>query len=286
MDLLQVQHISKHYKKFDLQDISFSLPAGYILGYVGENGAGKTTTLNIVNHLIHGSEGTVVLDGITYEKDPVGYKERIGYIGDSSYFPQNMTLGGIRMILKDFYKSFRPDVFDYYVEKWNLPEKKKIKDYSRGMKVKLMFASVLSRDTKLLILDEATNGLDPIMRKETLGILQDYISDGERSVLFSTHILEDLEQVADYIFFIHHGKKIFYEAKDELLERYLLVKGGQEELTPSLQKQLIGMERYAYGFEALFDTENGMLPPSNLVTDQPSIDQIIVHMIEEMEEKG
>ncbi len=285
MNLLEVKNISKQYKEFELRDISFSLPAGYILGYVGENGAGKTTTLNIVNQLIHQDQGTVTIEGMSYEDDTIGYKEQIGYVGDSSYFPVTMNLKAIRSILKDFYKSFRPEVFDAYVEKWKLPAKKKIKDYSRGMRVKLMFASVLSRDTKLLILDEATNGLDPVVRKDILKLLQDYISDGNRSVLFSTHILEDLEQVAYYIFFIHHGKKVFFESKDELLERYLLVKGGTEELTPALKKQLTGVEQYAYGFEALFDTDNGTLLPSGMVTDQPSIDQIIVHMIEEMEER-
>lgn len=280
MNLLEVTHLSKEYPGFALQDISFSLPAGYIMGYVGQNGAGKTTTLNAITHLSH-CQGTVQIDEIRYDKDPVKYLEAIGFVGDSSYFPEDMNLRQIRSILKDFYPTFRPEEFDRYVKRWHLPEKGKIKGFSRGMKVKLMFASILSRDTRLLVLDEATNGLDPMVRKEILGLLQDYISDGSRSVLFSTHILEDLEQIADFIFFINEGKKIFCDSKEELLETYLLVKGGREDLTPELKKQLIGLEENAFGFEALYSVKNG-LPPAGWLSAKPSIDQIVVHIIEDM----
>lgn len=280
MDLLEVKNISKKYKNFTLQDISFSLPAGYIMGYVGQNGAGKTTTLNIVNRLIHPDQGSVTIGGISYDEDAVSYKDQIGYIGDSSYFPQNMYLRDIRSILKDFYPSFDPARFDRYVTDWELPAKGKIKTFSRGMKVKLMFASVLSRDTRLLILDEATNGLDPVVRREILELLQDYISDGSGSVLFSTHILEDLEQIADYVFFIEKGKKVFCGLRDELAESYLLVKGGPEDLSPSLMGCLIGITRNEFGFEALYPTGCGQLLPSALLTARPTIDQIMYHMIQ------
>ena len=279
MALLEVKGLCKHYKTFDLKDISLSLPAGYICGYVGRNGAGKTTTLNALTHLIPVDRGDVALDGLRFEDDPIAYRDAIGYIGDASYFPGELTHEDIRVILKDFYPSFRPDQYDDYIRRWELPAKEKIRTYSRGMKVKLMFAAALSRDTKLLILDEATNGLDPVMRSEILRILQAYIDDGQRSVLFSTHIMDDLESIADYIFFIDNGQKVFYEAKDDILERYLLVKGGCDDLTPELKNKLIGVEESAYGFEGLYDTERGEALPAALVTDKPSIDRIIVHMI-------
>ncbi len=282
MDLLEVKHIAKHYKNFDLQDISFSLPAGYIMGYVGQNGAGKTTTLNIINHLIQSASGTVTLDGRTYDDAPIPYRDQIGYIGDASYFPANLTLRHIRGILRDFYPSFDPARFDRYVADWNLPVKDRIKSFSRGMKVKLMFASVLSRDTRLLVLDEATNGLDPVVRRQILELLQEYISDGSRSVLFSTHILEDLEQIADYVCFIDKGKQIFCEPKEDLIERYLVAKGGPKDLTPELSRHLIGITKNDFGFEALYDTDCGIVLPPELVTDRPSIDQIMFHMIQKM----
>jgi ABC-2 type transport system ATP-binding protein len=284
-DLLEVNGISKHYKSFALQDISFSLPAGYIMGYIGQNGAGKTTTLNAITHLIHTDSGQVTIGGSSFDDDPVAYRDQIGYIGDSSYFPQELNLKNIRTILKDFYPSFHPEIFDRYVKQWQLPAKEKIKTYSRGMKVKLMFASVLSRDTTLLVLDEATNGLDPVMRREILSLLQDYISDGHHSVLFSTHILEDLEQIADYIFFIDQGKKRFCEMKEDLLERYLLVRGGLSDLTPAMEQLLIGATRNEFGFEALYDTDRDALLPASLVTARPSIDQIIFHMVQKTKEE-
>ncbi len=281
MNLIEVNHISKSYDGFSLQDISFSLPAGYIMGYVGQNGAGKTTTLNAIMHLIAPDTGNAVIDGLTYTDDPIGYRDSIGYIGDASFFPADFTAAYIEKILRDFYPSFQPEIYQKFLKKWDLSPKKRIKDFSRGMKVKLMFAAVLSRDTKVLILDEATNGLDPMMRKDILELLQDYICDGTRSIIFSTHIMEDLQDIADYIFFIDNGEKIFFEAKDELPEKYLLVKGGPEDLTAELKKHLIGIEKHDFGFSALFSTDSDYILPAGLSTARPTIDQIIVHQIQE-----
>ncbi len=280
MALLEVKNINKRFKSFALKDISFVLPAGYIMGYIGRNGAGKTTTLGIITRLVRPDSGTVTIDGLRFDADPVAYRDSIGYIGDSSYFPRQMNLRDIRTILKDFYPSFDAAAFDAMTAKWDLPEKEKIDAYSRGMKVMLMFASVLSRRTKLLILDEATNGLDPVMRREILKLLQDYIADGEHSVLFSTHILEDLQDIADYIFFIDRGEEVFCEPKDDVLENYLLVKGGPEDLTPELEKVLIGTERRGFGFQALYPTDSGAALPTGLTVEKPTIDQIVVHILE------
>ena len=161
-----------------------------------------------------------------------------------------------------------------------MPDKEKIVTYSRGMKVKLMFAAALSRETKILILDEATNGLDPLVRREILKLLQEYISDGRHSVLFSTHIMEDLQDIADYIFFIERGEKVFCEPKDDILESYLLVKGGPEDLSPALEKTLIGVERHDYGFQALYPTDSALALPPELTAEKPTIDQIVVHILE------
>ena len=281
MELLEVKGLCKSYGGFALRDISFSLPAGYIMGYIGQNGAGKSTTLNAITRLIAPDAGQSAIGGVTFEADPVAYRDSIGYVGDASYFPESLRLRDVRAILRDFYPSFSPERFDALAQRWQLPPRDALKRYSRGMKVKLMFAAVLSRDTRLLILDEATNGLDPVMRRDVLRLLQEYISTGERSVLFSTHIMEDLQDIADFIFFIDGGKKVLCEAKDDLLERYLLVKGGSEALTAELKGQLIGIEKNEYGFSALFPTDGGLTPPAELSYEAPNIDQIVVHMIEE-----
>ena len=283
MNLLEVRNLSKNYKSFQLQDISFDLPAGYIMGYVGRNGAGKTTTLNAVTQLITPDAGEVRIDGISFQEDPVRFRESIGFVGDSAYFPQGFTARDIALVLADFYPTFRREQYDAFLREWDIPEKKKIREYSRGMKVKLMFASVLSRDTKLLILDEATNGLDPVVRREILRTLQAFIADGTRSILFSTHIMEDLENIADFVFLIDKGKKVFCETKEELLEKYLLVKGGLPELTQELGSRLIGTEKGTYGFSGLFDTDQAFILPAALQTERPTVDEIVVRLLEKKE---
>lgn len=288
MDLLSVEKLSKQYRKknkqngFALRDISFQIPAGYICGYVGRNGAGKTTTLNAIMHLIRMDSGKIRINGVSFEEDPVRYRQQIGYVGDSSYFPKNFTLKDIREILADFYPSFEPDQFDSLVSRWELPGSQKIKNYSRGMKVKLMFASVLSRSTRILILDEATNGLDPMMRNELLSMLQEYVEDGSRSILFSTHNMEDLQGIADYIFLIEEGRKVFFEPKDELLEEYLLIKGGSDDLTPDFSGQLIGLQKNEFGFSALYPVSETVIPPAGVLSEKPTVDEIIMYMLRQM----
>lgn len=285
MELLEVHDLSKYYKTFSLENIDFTLPKGYIMGYVGQNGAGKSTTLNLITNICRSSSGEIHVNGITCDEDESRYKEAIGYIGDEFYFPDNFKIRHVRSVLKDFYKSFSAGKFDELVERWKLDRRLELKDFSQGMKVKLMFASVLARDTKLLVLDEATNGLDPVVRAEILKILQAYIADGERSVIFSTHILSDLEQIADYIYFIHEGKTVLYDAKDELLENHLLVKGERRALYPELSRALIGITDNAYGFEAILTGDKAGLLTNAFHFEKPTIDQIVIHYIKEREEQ-
>lgn len=278
-ELLEVKNVSKSYKTFSLKDISFTLPKGYIMGYVGPNGSGKTTTLNLITGIQKCSGGEVTIDGLTCRENMRAYRECIGYVGDESYFPDNFTIRHIRRILQRFYATFSTEKFDGFVREWNLPEKKQIKEFSRGMKVMLMFASVFSRETRILVLDEATNGLDPMMRVNILKLLQEYVMDGEHSVIFSTHILSDLEQIADYIYFIHEGRTVLYDTKDELIESFMLVKGDPAEITPALRDELIGLEENAYGFEALLPADKAELLGSTYSFEKPNIDQIVVHYI-------
>ncbi len=283
MELLEVRNLSKEYKTFLLDNISFTLARGYIMGYVGQNGAGKSTTLNLITNICKSSSGEIYVDGITCEEDESRYKESIGYIGDEFYFPDNFRIRDVRSVLRNFYKTFRTEKFDELTKRWKLDGKLAVKDFSQGMKVKLMFASVLARDTKLLVLDEATNGLDPVVRVEVLKLLQEYIADGERSVIFSTHILSDLEQIADYIYFIHEGKTVLYDAKDELLESHLLVKGERRAIYPELQRALIGIMDNAYGFEAILPSDRADLLTNEFHFEKPTIDQIVIHYIRERE---
>ena len=255
------------------------------MGYVGANGSGKTTTLNLITGMVKCTEGEVYIDGLSCGEDMRAYKEKIGYVGDESYFPEHFKIRHIRTALKDFYPTFSTDRFNGFIRKWKLPEKKPVKDFSRGMKVMLMFASVLARDTKLRVLDEATNGLDPVMRTEILKLLQEYVMDGERSVIFSTHILSDLENIADYIYFIHGGRTVLYDAKDELIENFLLVKGESAKIPPALKKELIGLEEKTYGFEAILPSDKAELLGNAFLFEKPTIDQIVIHYIKSREEQ-
>ena len=283
MELLEVRNLSKHYRTFSLENINFTLPKGYIMGYVGQNGAGKSTTLNLITNICKCSSGEIYVDGITCREDEIRYKECIGYIGDEFYFPDNFRVRDIRRVLKGFYTTFSGKKFDELTKRWKLDQKLQLKDFSRGMKVKMMFASVLARETKLLVLDEATNGLDPVVRAEILKILQEYIADGERSVIFSTHILSDLEQIADFVYFIHEGKTVLYDAKDDLMENFLLVKGERKAVTAKLQEGLIGIIDNAYGFEAILPSDKAGLLTNEFHFERPTIDQIVIHYIKDLE---
>lgn len=278
--VLEVQELSKQYKGFLLDKVSFTLPKGYIMGYVGPNGAGKSTTLGLITETRRADGGEVFLDGARYRDDPVLYKEKIGYVSSVSYFPPTMKVKDAAMILKQFYPTFSKEKFYHYVKAWNLPEKKKFSTFSTGMMVKLMFAAVLSRETRLLILDEATNGLDVLFREEILNLLQRYIEDGEHSVLFATHIIDDLEQIADYIVMVEDGRVLLQDTKEGLTENFILVKGDETLLAgKDMEKYLLGTRRSAFGVSALVQTDNAAVLPTGTVMEKPTISQIMSYLM-------
>ena len=279
MNVLEIKDLNKEYKGFSLKNINLTLPAGYIMGYVGQNGAGKTTTIQLINHICKFKKGSIKVAGISFEENQVKYRESIAYVGDESYFPIKYKVKDVKKTLKAFYETFDEDKFDKLIQKYNLPLDKKVENFSRGMKVKLMFATVFSRDARLLILDEATNGLDPVVRDELLSDLQEYIEDGTRSILFSTHVLSDLEEIADYIVFIDNGEIILNKQKDEMLEDYLLIKGDAANVTEEQQKYLIGMDKKKYGFEAIINADDAGVFGDKFVFEKPEITQIMLHSI-------
>ncbi|WP_017212539.1 ABC transporter ATP-binding protein [Clostridium beijerinckii] len=279
MNALEIKNLNKTFDGFELKNINLELPKGYILGYVGQNGAGKTTTIKLIMNQLKKDSGVIKVFSKSYEDGEEVYKDMIGFIGDECYFPINFTLKDVISTLKDFYTSFDESKFNDYAEKWNLPYKKKIKEFSKGMKVKLSFASILSRNTKLLLLDEPTSGLDPVVRNEVLEILQEYIADGEKSVLFSTHITSDLEKITDYLFFINNGEKVFYDITENVLESHLLVKGGLDDLTEELKEKLIGYKSSNFGFEGLIDSKNREYISKDLLVEKTSMDDIVIFYI-------
>lgn len=285
MYALEIKDLNKNFESFNLQNINLKLPKGYILGYIGQNGSGKTTTIKLIMEQLKRDSGEIVVFGKSYKNHEIDFKNSIGYIADECYFPGCFTVKDVMNSLRNFYNLFDESKFKTYIKNWELPENKQIKKFSKGMKMKLMFASVLSRETKLLVLDEPTSGLDPVIRGEILELLQEYISDGKRSVLLSTHIMSDLEKIADYLHFIDKGKTIFSDTKDNVLENYLLVKGGVSDLTDEIRDKLIGYKKSNIGFEGLIYLKDSKFIGKGLLIEKPSVDDIVIFHINGLKEE-
>lgn len=277
MDALSLYNVTKTYPAFTLHNISFTLPKGYIMGYIGRNGSGKTTTIRLATALARPDSGEIRLYGQTAADNLVAYKNAVGFVADECYFPQSLKPKDIADISRSFYPTFDDKKFLSYLQSWEIPNNKKIKTFSAGMKTKLMLAAVFSRETKLLVLDEPTSGLDPLMRDSILDLLQEYIADGEHSVLFSTHIVSDLEKVADFITFIDHGNLLFSSPTDQLLEEHLLVKGGPDDFARVPKDKCIGFKRSRMGASTLIRRTDRRYFPENCLFEQASCDDIFIY---------
>lgn len=275
-DILNVAGLTKCFDGFTLNNISFRLQPGYIMGLVGPNGSGKTTTIKLIMNMMKKDKGAININGYDSVKGEVEAKELIGYVSDECMFVEDWKTDDVKKTLALYYKKFDETQFERYIDDFDLPRGRKIKDFSKGMKTKLMLAAALSHDTKLLLLDEPTSGLDPVIRTELLDILQEYIVGGNRSVLFSTHITTDLEKVADYITFINDGNLVFSMDKDSVLETYSVVKGSPESFN-SVKEILIGCRTNRMGFEGLVLSENAAKLPREVVCEKATLDDIIVY---------
>lgn len=221
MNAIELKHVTKNYSAFTLKDISFTLPSGCILGLVGENGAGKSTTIRLLLNAAARDAGEItVLGQDICAKEFRRTKEAIGVVLDEAYFPESLNAKNVNSMMKHIYLNWQEDIFFGYLKRFSLSEKKRFKEYSRGMKMKLAIAVALSHQPKLLVLDEATSGLDPVVRDEILELFNDFTREEDHSVLLSSHIISDLEKISDYIAYLHQGSLVFCEEKDRLLEEY------------------------------------------------------------------
>lgn len=280
-NILEIKNLSKHYNSFSLQNVSFSIPQGYIMGFIGPNGAGKTTTIKSILDMTQPDSGKITFFGEKSVQDSPEIMNNIGIVMDLPFYVDDWKVKDVESAISPFYNHWNHSTFDGYLHKFNIDKSKKVKELSRGMKVKLMLAAALSHDAKLLVLDEPTSGLDPVARDELMEILGDFITDEKRGVLFSTHITSDLEKIADYITFIINGRIEFTGEKDKLLERYLLVKGGRTDLTAEQKKHIIGYREHSVGFEGMIKVENKKMLPHNIAFEKISLDEIIIYMNKE-----
>lgn len=280
MNNIEIKNVTKKYDGFLLDKISFDVPAGSIVGLIGENGAGKTTTIKSILNIIK-SEGTVKIFNKDINQNEKEIKQNIGVVLDDSFLSTYLTPKYINSVMKEFYKNWDEEKYNKLLKQFGLPIDKLIKDFSSGMKMKLKIATAISHNPKLLILDEPTSGLDPVVRNEILDIFRKYIEEDEtRSILLSSHITTDLEHISDYIIFIDRGKTILNVPTNELLENYGIIKCSKEEFAKISEDDYISYRKSKYQYEVLTSDKNKIKKKYNISSiDKPSIEDIMLFYI-------
>lgn len=279
-NILEVRNLCKQYPQFALEDVSFAIPKGSIMGLIGENGAGKTTIIKAILGQIRYNKGEVMVLGRDIRSFDKELKQDIGVAFDEVYFDDGLHVKAVGRILSKSYRNFDQAAYDALIGRFKLPLGKNIKGFSKGMKMKLSLAAALSHRPKLLILDEATSGLDPIVRGELLEVLLEFIQDEEHGVLLSSHITGDLEKICDYITFIHEGRVVFSQNKDALLYDYRIAKGSRQQVEALSPQAVLGLRQHSFGCEALVDTKKltgGSL--EGLTLDKASLEEIMMLVI-------
>lgn len=285
MDILKIENLSKSYDDFTLKDVGFNLPKGSIMGLVGENGAGKTTIIKLILNLINRESGKIEIFGLDNIENEHKIKEKIGVVLDESYFHDNLNVKDINLIMSNIYNNWDKPVFLYYIKRFKLPMDKIVKDFSKGMKMKLSIAVALSHDPQFLILDEPTSGLDPIVRSEILDIFLEFIQDEEKSILFSTHITSDLDKIADFVTFIHEGEIIFSETKDDMINNFGIIKCGKEDFSRIDKEDIVGFRKSQFGYEVLInEKQQNKVKYENYIIDSVNLEDIMLLYIGREEE--
>ena len=274
--ILDIQHVSKHFAGFALEDISLSLQPGTITGLVGANGAGKSTTIKLILNLLHRDTGTIQIFGMDNIAEESAVKQRIGVVFDEPCFHDILSPYYIGQYMAGLYPNWDHKVFHAYLKRFGLPENKTVKEFSRGMKMKLSIAAAMSHHPDFLILDEPTSGLDPLVRDEILDIFLDFLQDERHAILLSSHITSDLDKVADTIALLDNGRLLFHEEKDSLRDNYVIVKGGTEQWEQLDTAKLVGWRKHRFGFEALCRRQNLRYLP-NLPYERPTIEDIMLY---------
>lgn len=272
---LVVNGLTKRYQDFTLDGVSFTVPQGSIVGLIGENGAGKSTTLHAVLGLIGRDGGTVELLGLPDTALDDGVRNQIGVVFDGNSYPEMLTPRKLGRVMGKIYRTWDPDRYAALLQQLALPADKRIKALSKGMKMKLALAVAFSHHAKLLVLDEATSGLDPMVRDEVLDVFNDFTRQADHTVVLSSHIVSDLEKICDYIAFLHRGKLVLFEEKDRLLEEYAIVKLDPQQLQELNPAAIAGVKEGPYGAEALVRRQQ---IPAQFVTEHTNLEDIILFL--------
>ncbi len=278
MNALELRGLQKNYGDFTLGPLDLTLPSGAILGLIGENGAGKTTTIKLILDMISRDGGTVTLyDRDARESYPLG-REEIGVVLDEVGFSACLNAKEVGRILRGVYRNWDEAAYESCLKRFGLPETKKFKEFSLGMKKKLSIAVALSHHAKLLVLDEPTSGLDPVVRDEVVDIFSEFTRDESRAVLISSHIVSDLEKLCDYIAFLHKGRLMLCEEKDRLYEEYGVLRCSPEDFMAIEPSAVLGRRETPYGVEALLRREDA---PAGTELGRVDIEELFVLMAKE-----
>ncbi len=275
MNAIELHGLEKHYKDFDLK-IDLELPQGCILGLVGENGAGKSTTIRLLLGMTRPDGGSIRVLG-----EERADKEEIGVVLDEPAYPECLTPRQLGRVMAGIFRSWDPAAYEGYLEKLSLPENKRFKDFSRGMKMKLSIAVALSHHPRLLVLDEPTSGLDPVVRDEVVELFADFAREEDHSVLISSHIVSDLEKLCDYVAFLHKGRLLLCEEKDALREEYGLARLSRADFEALDPGAVIGSRRSPYGISAILRRSAA---PAGLALEPVSIEDLFILMVKEGEQ--
>ena len=278
MNALEIKNLTKAYPGFTLDNLNLTLPSGCIMGLIGENGAGKSTTIKLILDMIHKDSGSITILGKDNTDGIELTKEDIGVVMDEVGIPECLTVKQVGNVMKHTFRNWDDAEYTRLIQKLALPDKKQFKEFSRGMKMKLGIAIALSHDAKLLILDEATAGLDPVVRDEVVEMLSDFTRDENHSILISSHIVSDLEKLCDYIAFIHKGKLLLCEEKDQLLSEYGLIHCTAEELQSIPSCAIKYKKENPYGIEVMV-LRNAV--PAGVNVSRISIEELFVFMVKE-----
>ena len=278
MNAIELTHINKSFGDFAIRDLNLTVPSGTICGLVGENGAGKSTTIRLLMGALRPDSGTASVLGVDVTSPEFReVKENVGVVLDEAYFPESLNAAQVGKIMAATYRQWDQKLYDGYLKRFDLPLNNQFKDFSRGMRMKLAIAVALSHQPKLLVLDEATAGLDPIVRDEVLDIFNEFTREEDHSILISSHILSDLEKLCDYIAFIHKGDLLFCEEKDRLLEQYGILEDSRENLDCLQPEAIVAREETRYGgVRALVRRD---LAPAGFQLEKPSVEDIVLFLV-------
>ncbi|KPI54210.1 ABC transporter ATP-binding protein [Clostridioides difficile] len=286
-DVFEVKNITKKLGKFKLNDINLKLNEGDIVGIIGPNGSGKTTLIKIIMGIIDADEGEIKLCDETIDDSPISFKNNIGFVYDSLQFYPHLKVKEFRRIVSLFYSDFDRERFDEYLKKFDIEENMHIKNLSKGQSEKLMLSNALSHNAKLLILDEPTAGIDPIVRSEIMQYLKDFVKNGNSSVIISTHNTDNLIKVADYLVFINKGNQIFTVKKDLIEQEYKIIRANKAELE-EIKENIVGVKEYKYYNEALVKVGDSLKIKSLLVeidkhkVKNPTIEELMYYYVNEV----